>query len=389
MSSSLFDEFVPATRAAWYARIEKDLRGKPLEDIRWHLNSNITLDPAYHPEDRPEGRGLLWESGDWEVGEYVSLHELEDARTRLMEALQGGVEAPLLRFRRDWSDQEWDALLKDVHPSMISIHFEELYSRKKPKAVFKQWVSWLDRHGIDKKTVSGSLDFDPLMDWTDPPMDLLEELLRYCREQLPAFRCLQVNGTQYHGEIEEVDRELAIVIAKAAEYMAQLTDRGFSVQEIVHRMQFSVAVGTSYFVEIAKLRALRLAWTNLMHAFHAPETALPPLVVHLAMESQTDDMHTNMIHASTQVLAGALGGADRIFVLPANSSLKEPSTSFTRRIARNVQHILKMESHVDKVADPLAGSYFVEALTDKLGARAWDLFLQIEADGGYMESRLI
>jgi len=386
----LFSDFTAVSKAEWLARMEKDLRGKPLDDIRWHLNRDITLEPAYHPEDRPKRRPPLRSQPGWQVGEYISLDEVEEARIRLQQALNGGVEAPVLRFKRTFSDAEWDRMLDGLLPDAISVHLEEMYSRKQPQALLGQWHQWLERQGHDPRQVRGTIDVDPLLDESDPDFDKLLAIVQQCREDLPGYRCVQVNARIFHGAIQAVEQELALTLAKANEYLVQLTERGLNPADVLARMHLSMAVGTSYFVEIAKLRALRLLWPNLLQGYGAAELPMPSMAVHLAMESQSEtDSYANMIQASTQVMSAVLGGADLIFVLPANANLKEPSTSFTRRIARNVQHILKLEAHLDKVADPLAGSYFVEELTDVLAQKAWVLFQAFEADGGYMESNLL
>ena len=144
-----------------------------------------------------------------------------------------------------------------------------------------------------------------------------------------------------------------------------------------------MAVSTSFFVDIAKLRALRILWANLLDAYGAGDAPLPLLVAHLARETQADDQHTNMIKAGTQSMAAVIGGADRLYVRPADFFNQEPSSSFTRRIARNVQHILKMESHLDRVGDPGAGSYYIEMLTEKLADAAWREFQELEAKGEF------
>jgi methylmalonyl-CoA mutase len=386
----LFSDFPAVSKAEWFARMEKDLRGKPLHDMRWHLSKDIILEPAYHPEDRPEPRPPLRSQPGWQVGEYVSLDELPDARNRLLEGLQGGVEAPVLRFKRTFSDAEWDQMLDGLLPDAVSVHLEELYSRKQPQALLSQWHGWLKRHGHDPQRIKGTIDVDPLLDESEPDFDALKDIVQQCRKELPGYRCVQVNARIFHGAIQAVEQELALTLAKANEYLVQLTERGLTPGQVVDRMHLSLAVGTSYFVEIAKLRALRLLWPSLMQGHGANGLPMPSMAVHLAMESQSEsDMYANMIQASTQVMSAVLGGADLIFVLPANANLKEASTGFTRRIARNVQHILKLEAHLDQVADPLAGSYFVEELTDVLARKAWKLFREFEADGGYMESSLI
>src|SRR5690606_19484509 len=128
-------------------------------------------------------------------------------------------------------------------------------------------------------------------------------------------------------------------------------------------------------------RALKILWANVLEAYGV-KVQMPFIEVHFAPESQDNNINTNMIRAATQALSAVIGGADRLYVLPANAALGEASMSFTRRIARNVQHLLQMESHVDKVFDAGAGSYYIEKLTNILAEKAWAKFQEIEAGGG-------
>ncbi|MCB0638992.1 MAG: hypothetical protein KDC54_20325, partial [Lewinella sp.] len=172
---------------------------------------------------------------------------------------------------------------------------------------------------------------------------------------------------------------------KGAEYLAQMEARGVAPAVTNAHMQFSVAVSTSYFLEIAKLRALRVLWANVLAGYGLTDVPLPKVAVHQAMESQEGDVHTNMIKAATQAMAAATGGADLLFIVPANHARREPSTPFTRRIARNVQHLLQLESRFTNVIDPAAGSYYLEKVTTTLAEKAWARFQQVEAQGGFLE----
>ncbi len=377
----LFSEFSPTAKAEWLAKVEKDLKGKPLQELRWQLEENIILDPFYHPEDMESTPAPLQAPNDWEVGEYIDVEDIKTANAALIEGLQGGAEAPLFRLDRPLGASQLEELLEGAGLSFISTNFGEYYADKEPWALFRHFTALLEKQGADKRSVRGSIDFDPLLDWAHPPVDKLAELIRFCRENMPHFRPFQVNAHRFHSGPDDSSLELAYTIAKGSEYLARLTEHGLSAQTINAHMQFSIAISKSYFVEIAKLRALRILWANIMKAYGA---AQPPfLAVHFAKESQDEDPNTNMIRASTQAMAAVIGGADKLYVLPANHARQEPSTSFSRRIARNVQHLLKMESHLHRVMDPGAGSYYIEKLTEKLAEQAWEQFREMEKRGEF------
>jgi methylmalonyl-CoA mutase len=156
----------------------------------------------------------------------------------------------------------------------------------------------------------------------------------------------------------------------ANSFFNHLTDRNYTPSQINAVLQFSISVDKSYFINIAKIRALKLLYLNLMKAYHIENEALAPIEANFASLSFDENVNTNMIRATTMALSAVSGGVARLNVLPADPK----NTPFTRRIARNVQHLLKMESYLDKVADPSAGSYYIEQLTEMIATKTWDYF---------------
>jgi methylmalonyl-CoA mutase len=382
---NLFEEFPPISKAEWLAQAEEDLRGKPLSDLNWQLEEDIEMPPFFHPEDmdslypplregRPQNR--------WEVGEFIEVGEIPAANELLREGLEGGVEAPLLILHRPLKDEEIARLFEGIQPDLISTHFTQLYPGKDPAAQLRQFHQLVKGRSVDGEKIRGSIDYDPILDWSDPPFDDLAGAIRYCREHLPLFRALQINGLRFHAGPENTSRELAFLIAKGSAYLAQLSDRGIDPGMANQHLQLTTALSTSYFVEIAKLRALRLLWHNVLDAYAAAPGATL-IVAHLARETQGDDPYTNMIKAGTQAMSAVIGGADRLYIRPANFSLNEPTPPLHRRIARNTQHLLRMESYLDRVIDPAAGSYYIEKLTEKLAEQAWEQFQELERERAF------
>jgi len=377
-SNNLFDAFKKISVREWRTKAEQDLRGKPLDDLRWQLGPDIELDPFYHPDDMETALPPIAtrRCKSWEIGELVDVDDPRQANAGLLNGLANGVEAPLLILRRSFDDAGLELLLREVQPAMISLHFTEAFPDRDPPALLRRL------RGLLGDAARGSIDYDPMLDWADPPYDALADCLRFNREQLPHFRSLQVNGLRFHSGPENATQELALIIAKGSEYLGQLQQRGIAPAMTNRQLQFAVAIGTSYFVEIAKLRALRILWANVLNAYGVgDETA--PLVVHLARETQEEDQHTNMIKAGTQAMSAVIGGADRLYVRPADFTAYQPGTPFTRRVARNVQHLLRLESYLDRVADPGAGSYYIEELTGQLADKAWKSFQQMEREGSF------
>jgi methylmalonyl-CoA mutase len=378
----IFDEFPPVSKEEWLQKIEKDLRGKPYADLQWQLEDNLQLDPLYHPDDEIPAVSVPWngkKDNEWEIGEYIIDNQATEANKLALNALEGGAQALLFRLKKEIKKEGLSDLLNGIEMDMISTHFEQFYADKDPAQLLQLIFEHLKKVGKDPSTIEGSIDFDPILDWVDPPMEKMKECIEFCQKNMPRFKILQVNGREYHGGNEYSSRELGYILAKGNEYLSYLSAQGLEPGLVNQHMQFAISISTSFFVEIAKLRAFRLMWGNVLKAHGVDPNETPPIEVHLAAETQVEDIHTNMIRATTQAMSAVIGGANRLYVRPANMVKKENPTPFTLRIARNVQHLLKMESYLDRVIDPGAGSYYIEALTHKLAEEAWGKFQEIEA----------
>lgn len=384
-TKDLFAEFTPISKTEWVAKLEKELKGRSFTDLQWQLDEEILLDPFYHPEDQPEAPASIFQktSNDWEIGEYVFVNDFKSANQQALRALKDGVNALFFQIKHEPTIDELKTLLDGIELGFISTHFAPYYPGKNPVKIFRLLEELLADQPDLAQSVSGSIDFDPLLDWTDPPLDDLAKYIMLAKDSLPNFSVLQIDAKTYHGGPEDTSRELALTIAKGSEYLAQMQKRGVPPAEVNRRLQFSMAVSTSYFVEIAKLRALRSLWNNVLRAYGVERLEPITVIAHLAPETQVQDPNTNRIKAATQAMSAIIGGVDRFYVLPADIDHKEPTGPASYRLARNLQHILKLESFFDKVVDPAAGSYYIEKLTDALAQSAWKQFQEIEAAGGF------
>ncbi len=377
----IFDEFPSISKEEWLRKVEKDLKGRPLEDLQWQLEDKIELAPFYHPDDQTGSTNISWNgrsNNDWEIGEYIIVDDLKQSNKQALKALGGGAQALLFQLKRSLDKQELSKLLEGIELDFISTHFEQFYADKDPGALLNQLYELLNNQKKKASAIKGSIDFDPILDWVNPPMEEMGNCISFCQKNMPEFNILQVNGRTFHAGNEYSSRELAFILAKGNEYLSYLSAKGMPASLINNHMQFAISISTSFFVEIAKLRAFRLLWGNVLKAHGLSPLVFPQVEVHLARETQSEDIHTNMIRATTQAISAVIGGADRLYIRPANMVKKEAPTSFTARIARNVQHLLKMESYMDRVMDPGAGSFYIEKLTHKLAQEAWLKFQELD-----------
>ena len=203
---------------------------------------------------------------------------------------------------------------------------------------------------------------------------------------LPLFRTIAVHGKFFANSGSSIVQELAFSLAQGAEYMTRLTELGLSADQVAQNIKFNFSIGKVYFMEIAKLRAARLLWAQIVKAYNPQSEESAKMVAHSETNSYNKtiyDPYVNMLRTQTEAMSAALGGASSVTVLPFNA-IYEESTEFSERIARNQQILLKEESHLDKIADPAGGSYYIETLTASLAEQAWKLFLEVQEKGGFV-----
>ena len=376
LSTDFFSEFHPVSKADWLARITKDLKGKALDDLYWQLAEEVRVDPFGHADELPAPPApLSAQPLQWEICEDIYAADPAAANAQALEALSFGAESLCFQLTEPATAAFIHPLLDGVHPDFISLQFAGPGLAKNPGAVLAALETLARERGLDPRRLRGALRYDPaaaegLQDWR-----YVAELLAYGRENFPGFTLLSVEGAaDWQGASGAAD-ELALLLKRANAYLKQFAERGWSPADAAAGMQVAVAVGSSYFVEIAKLRALKLLWLNLLQAWGLPK-AWPPLDVRFAPAAYAADEYSNLIRATTMAMSAVLGGADRLAVLPFDAGAENPSrpAAFGRRMARNVQHLLKMESFFTELPDPAAGSYYVEKLTGQLAEAAWKKF---------------
>ncbi len=374
LPADFFADFPPVSKGEWLERIAKDLRGKALDDLYWQLSDDLRIDPFAHPDDQAEPPLPLTEEAQvWAINEDIEQADPQAANRLALEALAFGAES--LHFSVV-ERAHLPALLDRIYIDYIQLHFSGPAVEGGPAAVLEALGQIADHQGIDRQRLSGALYYDPLATSTATDWRYIGDLFAYARDAFPGYLTLNVDGNrEYRGPAGAVD-ELVRLLQRGNEYLRQGAEHGLDPATLAAQMQFSVCVGKSYYLEIARLRAFRLLWLNTLKAWNLP-LAYPVLDVRFAPQAYTDELYTNMIRATTMAMSAVLGGANRLTVLPYDAgreTLAQYPQSFSRRIARNIQHLLKLESGFAELTDPVAGSYFLEKLTAQLAINAWKAF---------------
>ena len=352
--------------ADWLQQLEKDLKGKPWTDLQWHLGDGIVVDPFYHPDQYfPQRLPLLagQAKAPWAIGESLVVGELKLGNQEILAALEGGAEALELLLSSPMGIEDWAVLLENVQMEYIALNLVLSDVNQEPRVFLEGLQRYFTQQGFELEKLRGSVDFGQ----TSVPVAALQKYL-------PGFKLGVVNGLALHQGHAASAQELAGLLRTGEAYLAAASPT--ELETVAQSTLFKVAIGKSYFVEIAKLRALHILWFNVLKAYGVHKTSLS-IATHFAPDSQDENANTNMIRAATQAMAAIIGGAQELYVLPSNVGAGESPTPFTRRIARNVQHLLRQESYLDKVQDPAAGSFYVEKLTEELAGKAWEDFSEI------------
>ncbi|MFC2080890.1 methylmalonyl-CoA mutase family protein [Bacteroidota bacterium] len=406
------DRFPPVSKTAWEEKIREDLKGADYEkNLVWETHDLYRIRPYYRGEDLrdldyleslpgqfPYLRGSRTGDNAWLIRQDLLVRDAETSNREALEILDRGVTSigfDLTLFGKP-EESDVQTLLKNIPLERIPVNFSLKGNSLEMLGLLHGFAL---KNNIDPARIKGSISFDPLGELSirgnfrkDMLSDFAElvECLEFARDNLPLFRIINTGGNIFHDSGASITQELAFTLSMGSEYLVQLTEMNFSLEEILPRIQFQFSVGSSYFMEIAKLRAARLLWSKIIQAFPSSPKD-PPAMFILSMSSKWNqtlfDPHVNMLRGTTSSMSAILGGTDELNVLPFDLPLVN-SNPLSGRIARNTQVILREESYLDKVIDPAAGSYYIENLTDTLISGTWDLFLQTEEKKGYYKSLL-
>ncbi len=374
-----FAEFPEISKSQWLARVAKDLKNRQPEDLFWQINERISVDPFGHADDFPEPILPLENvPNNWEINEKITTRDAAEANRQALEALHFGAESLTFDFETLPTATDFAKIFEKIHLDFISIHFSGRAVRETPGYFLALLTAEAAKKNIPTKNLRGSLAFDPadappgsLVDWR-----YLLDLMDFVGENFPHFQVISVAGNSHFQNLENVDNELADLLQKGNIYLKKLTERGAKPENVAAAMQFSMTVGKSYFLEISKLRAFKLLWLNILEGWQVAPV-LPKINVEFLRAAYSDDLYKNMIAATSMSMSAVLGGANRLTVLPYDferENLAKYPQNFSRRIARNVQHLLKMESGFHEISDAAAGSFCLEKLTRQLAESAWKIF---------------
>lgn len=402
----LFNEFPPVSTEDWEKVIERDLKGADYErKLVWKTDEGFRVAPYYRaenlndinyleslPGEFPFTRGKSSENNDWDIVQEVEGDDLAEANRVAVDAIAKGANSVAFSVKNVNNASDLETLLKGLDLNQTGVQFRRAADFV---AFAKLFVEYVNKHGVDKEKVRGCFDFDPIVCFLkkttfchsqEEDMASVVELVKLTAD-LPNFAVVNVKALALHNAGATLVQEMGYGLAIANEYLVFATDKGLKVGEMSRKIWLTLSVGGYYFMEIAKLRAIRLLWSTMVEQYQPACQCACKLHVNSVASTWNKTMYdpyVNMLRSTTEGMSAAIGGADSIALKPFDVAYKN-SDEFSRRISRNVQTILKEESYFDKVVDPSAGSYYVENLTDSLAEHAWKLFQDVEAAGGILK----
>lgn len=316
----------------------------------------------------------------WTIGAYVEFGENDEINRYAKEELAAGAEALLFRLYKQPEVADITEILADIPLDDISLHCSLRYPGQDPAELFRDLVRYLRQEGLDLSTISGSVDFDPLLDWSEPPFPPLIRLLFFVSRWMPNFRVLQVNAAGFNNGISEADSELALAIAKGAEYLVQIRELGYPVAIANQHLKFAFTVGTSFYGDVAKLRALRLLWAKVLEELGVDNPPLAQVSAYTDITTMQEDEGENQQALQLQAIAADLGGADLLFLAPAEG-MHLAATAAGRQLSRDAQQFVRSGGTAAAVLD--VDNTYLDDLTVRLVKAAWARYKHIQDQGGF------
>jgi len=414
---------------AWKALAAKDLKGAAPESLTWNTLEGIAVKPLYTSADTdglahmgslpgiaPFTRGVratMYAGRPWTIRQYAGFSTAEESNAFYRKALAGGQQGVSVAFdlatHRGY-DSDHPRVVGDVGKAGVAIDSVEdmkvlfdgiplekiSVSMTMNGAVIPILASFIvagEEQGVPRAALSGTIQNDILKEFMvrntyiyppEPSMRIIADIIEFTCAEMPKFNSISISGYHMQEAGANLVQELAFTLADGREYVKAAIARGMDVDDFAGRLSFFFAIGMNFFMEAAKLRAARFLWHRIMTEFGAKKTSSLMLRTHCqtsGVSLQEQDPYNNVIRTAYEAMSAVLGGTQSLHTNALDEAIALP-TDFAARIARNTQLILQEETGITHVVDPLAGSYYVESLTDQLATEAWALIDEVEAMGG-------
>ena len=413
----------------WNELVERELKGNSSSKLEWTTAEGITVKPLYTKKDsenldhvnslpgqEPFVRGpraTMYTGRPWTIRQYAGFSTAKESNAFYRKNLAAGQKGISVAFdlatHRGY-DSDHPRVEGDVGKAGVAIDsvedmkilFEGIpldkmsVSMTMNGAVIPIMAGFIvagEEQGVSRAKLTGTIQNDILKEFMvrntyiyppSPSMKLIADIIEYTSKEMPKFNSISISGYHMQEAGANLVQELAFTLADGKEYVKAAISKGLSIDDFAGRLSFFFGIGMNFFMEIAKLRAARILWARIIKEFNPKKSSSLILRTHCqtsGVSLQEQDPFNNVIRTAYEALAAVLGGTQSLHTNALDEAIALP-TEFSARIARNTQLILQEELGITKVIDPLAGSYYIETLTNQLCQKAWEQIEEIEALGG-------
>ena len=399
----------------------------------WTAPEQIAVQPAYASDDIADAEHTGYAAGippylrgpyasmytfrPWTIRQYAGFSTAEESNQFYREALASGQKGLSVAFdlatHRGY-DSDHDRVRGDVGKAGVAIDSVEdmkvlfqgipldemsvsMTMNGAVLPVMAFYIVAAEEQGVAHADLAGTIQNDILKEFMvrntyiyppEPSMNMVGDIFAYCADEMPRFNAISVSGYHMHEAGAPADIELAYTLADGLEYLRTGLNAGLDIDAFAPRVSFFWAIGMNHFMEIAKMRAGRLLWAQLVQQFGAENEKSMALRTHCQTSGYSlaeQDPFNNVMRTTIEALAAALGGTQSLHTNALDEAIALPS-AFAARIARNTQLYLQEETDITRAIDPWGGSYYVERLTADLAERAWALIQEVEDEGGMTQA---
>lgn len=422
-------EFPPQSWEEWINAVQETLKGADFDKVmKTQTYEGITLNPIYRKEDLAKLKHLDCLPGKapyirgnnpdgylkaaWYVAQNQDNPDLKMLNAELLDELNRGLTElnfklhPASLSGRLPSPSDADArgialsTLADMHVLLEGIDLSVLpiylQSKSVSPVILALLNSYIKEKGLDLRSTEASIGFDPISEFAECGKlpfeferiwEMMYQMVFWADMKAPKIRTICIDAPVYEHAGASSTQELAIAIAIAIGYIKGLIEKGLSIEQIAPRFQLNLSLGSNFFMEIGKIRAARLLWSEMIKAFGGSEAAQKVWIhgVSARFNKSTFDPWVNVLRTSTEAFSAVIGGVDSLDVA-CYDELIQTRDAFSKRIARNQQIILREEAHFDRVIDPAGGCYYIEELSSEIADKAWSIMQTIESKGGMLKA---
>jgi methylmalonyl-CoA mutase len=412
------------TTADWEALAAREVKGR---NLTWPTPEGIAVKPLYTAEDvagrdpglpgfAPFTRGVrasMYAGRPWTIRQYAGFSTAEESNAfyrRNLAAGQKGLSVAFDLATHRGYDSDHPRVTGDVGKAGVAIDSVEdmkilfdgipldemsvsMTMNGAVIPILAFFIVAAEEQGVSQDKLDGTIQNDILKEFMvrntyiyppEPSMRIVADIIAYTSAHMPKFNSISISGYHMQEAGATQLQELAFTIADGAEYVRAAMATGLDIDKFAGRLSFFFAIGMNFFMEVAKLRAARLLWHRVMTRLGAQDERSKMLRTHCqtsGVSLQEQDPYNNVIRTTIEAMAAVLGGTQSLHTNALDEAIALP-TDFSARIARNTQLVIQEETGITKVVDPLGGSYYIEALTNELADKAWELIERIEAEGG-------